>query len=128
MVLNGRPPVKRMKRRVTADLCDFLTFSDAGEGFSAAGSHDQPFRSILPSFLSRHAREVPSHERDLLTWQIAYWMGDLDGRESSPETLAVLHVVEEDVMKSGSDYCDMCRVVGESRPDSIATRRVISMH
>ncbi|RWR90284.1 PHD finger protein [Cinnamomum micranthum f. kanehirae] len=114
MVLNGRPPVKRMKRRVTADLCDFLTFSDAGEGFSAAGSHDQPFRSSLRSFLSRHAREVPSHERDLLTWQIAYWIGDLDGRESSPETVAVLHVVEEDVMKSGSDYCDMCRVVGWS--------------
>lgn len=108
--------MKRMKRRVTADLHDFLSFpSTAGDGLSAAGSSfDGPFRSNIRSFLSAHAPLPPSALPHLLTWQIAFRIGERDGQDSSPETVVVLHVVEEDVSRSRSVYCDQCRVVGWS--------------
>lgn len=118
MALNGRP-LKRMKRRVTADQYDFLTFPAAGEDISAAGSLDEPFRSSVRLFLSRHALEIQSLVPHLLTWQIEFRIGEMDGRDSSPETRAILHVVEEDVARSSSVYCNQCRVVGEFPPDSI---------
>lgn len=101
-----------MKRRVTADLCDFLTFPSAADEFSG------PFRSNVRSFLSKHAR-LPSFFAPvifpyLLTWQIAFRIGEVDGQDSSQVATIALDVVEEDVTRSRSVYCDQCRVVGWS--------------
>lgn len=110
MVVNGRS-IKRMKRRVTADLSNFLTFPSAGDG--SAG----PFRNSVRTFLSSHATLPPpaSLFPDLLTWQILLRVGDLTSErtESSP-TIICLDVVEEDVSRSVAAYCDQCRVVGWS--------------
>ncbi|KAK8946920.1 PHD finger protein [Platanthera zijinensis] len=128
MVVNGRP-VKRAKRRVTADLYDFFSFpSDA-----AARDLDGPFRSNVQIFLSRHARLLPPPSilpppspppaGHLLTWRIGYGLGEGDvgfGEEvlSPAEAAAMatieLDVVEEDMTRSKSVYCDQCRVVGWS--------------
>ena len=102
--------MKRMKRRVTADLYDFLAFPAAGD--FAAG----PFRTSVKSFLTKHALLPPpaSLLPHLLTWQIWFRVGEtvFDGGESSPAAVC-LDVVEEDVARSRSVYCDQCRVVGE---------------
>ncbi|KAG9457018.1 hypothetical protein H6P81_001526 [Aristolochia fimbriata] len=122
MVVNGRP-VKRMKRRVTADLYDFLTFPAADDEF--AGVYDGQFRTNVRSFLSKHARLPPpsslfspSAVPHLLTWQIAFRIGDVEtsggADSSSPAPVVSLDVVEEDVTRSRSVYCDQCRVVGWS--------------
>ncbi|XP_042513918.1 PHD finger protein At1g33420-like [Macadamia integrifolia] len=112
MVMNGRP-LKRMKRRVTADLYDFLNFPENTSG----GNHpDGPFRLNVRSFLSKHAQLPPPSSLfpHLLTWQIVFRIGDLvEGPDSSPAVVA-LDVVEEDVTRSRSVYCDQCRVVGWS--------------
>ncbi|KAL6956542.1 hypothetical protein U1Q18_041225 [Sarracenia purpurea var. burkii] len=109
MVVNGRP-LKRMKRRVTADLSDFLAFPSAGDGSSAGA----PFRTSVRAFLSRHAILPPPSSLfpHLLTWQILFRVGDLtaDGPNGSPAVVC-LDVVEEDVARSRSVYCDQCRVV-----------------
>ncbi|XP_042495195.1 PHD finger protein At1g33420-like [Macadamia integrifolia] len=117
MVVNGRP-LKRMKRRVTADLYDFLAFpASSGDELSAGvGYPDEPFRLNIRSFLSKHAQLPPPSSLfpHLLTWQIVFRIGDLvDGPNSSPAVVA-LDVVEEDVTRSRSVYCDQCRVVGWS--------------
>nr|XP_043630887.1 PHD finger protein At1g33420 [Erigeron canadensis] len=119
MVVNGRP-LKRMKRRVTADLNDFLTFP-AGEQ-AASG----PFRTTVREFLLRHALLPPPSSLlpHLLTWQILFRVGEqLAGDDviiggSGGDDMAAsvcLDVVEEDVVRSRSVYCDQCRVVGWSR-------------
>ncbi|KAK4280508.1 hypothetical protein QN277_012128 [Acacia crassicarpa] len=114
MVVCGGKPLKRMKRRVTADFYDFLTFpspSVAGEDFSGG-----PFRTNVRSFLSKHALLPPPSALfpHLMTWQILFRVGDLtDGPESSPAVVC-LDVIEEDVVRSRSVYCDQCRVVGWS--------------
>ncbi|XP_076943910.1 PHD finger protein At1g33420-like [Bidens hawaiensis] len=106
MVVNGRP-LKRMKTRVTADLNDFLTFP-SGER-TAAG----PFRSTVRDFLLRHALLPPPSSLIpyLLTWQILFRVG---GDEDSGDVSVCLDVVEEDVVRSRSVYCEQCRVVGWS--------------
>ncbi|KAM7518011.1 hypothetical protein LguiB_016973 [Lonicera macranthoides] len=107
MVVNGRP-LKRMKRRVTADLNDFLTFPSA-DGPVAGG----PFRTRVRSFLSTHALPPPPSSLlpHLLTWQILFRVGEpID----PPPAVVYLDVVEEDVSRSRSIYCDQCRVVGWS--------------
>ncbi|XAR51055.1 hypothetical protein NMG60_11005565 [Bertholletia excelsa] len=110
MVVNGRP-LKRMKRRVTADLSDFLSFPSSGDG---AGG---PFRTSVREFLSKHATLPPlsSLFPHLLTWQVLFRVGDLtdDGPDASPAVVC-LDIVEEDVSRSRSIYCDQCRVVGWS--------------
>ncbi|KDP24219.1 hypothetical protein JCGZ_25876 [Jatropha curcas] len=109
MVVNGRP-LKRMKRRVTADLCDFLTFPS---GFEAPQG---PFRTNVKAFLTEHALFPPPSSLfpHLMTWQISFRVGDLtDGLDSAPAVVS-LDIVEEDVAKSRSVYCDQCRVVGWS--------------
>lgn len=117
MVVNGRP-LKRLKRRVTADLYDFLTFpsSVAGDPF-CGGDLDGPFRSNVRAFLTRHALLPPPSSLfpPVLTWQILFRVGDLSdgGPDSSPVTVS-LDVVEEEVARSRSVYCDQCRVVGWS--------------
>ncbi|EEF43744.1 PHD finger protein At1g33420 [Ricinus communis] len=109
MVVNCRP-LKRMKRRVTADLCDFLTFPSGFE------SPRGPFRTNIKSFLMEHALFPPPSSLfpHLMTWQISFRVGDLtDGLDSSPAVVS-LDIVEEDVARSRSVYCDQCRVVGWS--------------
>lgn len=101
-----------MKRRVTADLFDFLAFPAAGDPAVA------PFRTSVKSFLAKHALLPPpaSLFPHLLTWQIWFRVGEavVEGGESSPAAVC-LDVVEEDVARSRSVYCDQCRVVGEFR-------------
>ena len=114
MVVSGGKPLKRMKSKVTADFQDFLTFPSpsvaAAEDFSGG-----PFRTNVRSFLTKHALHPPPSALfpHLLTWQILFRVGDLtDGPESNPAVVC-LDVVEEDVARSRSVYCDHCRVVGE---------------
>ncbi|CAN4112923.1 unnamed protein product [Withania somnifera] len=118
MVVNARP----MKRRVTADLNDFLTFPDG----DIAGSG--PFRTTVKAFLSKHALLHPPSTLfpHLVTWQILFRFGDLtdgggDGDDSSTAVVC-LDVIEEDVARSRSPYCDQCRVVGWSSNPVCAKR------
>lgn len=116
MVVNGRP-MKRLKRRVTADLNDFLTFPDDG---SIAGSG--PFRTTVKEFLSKHALLPPPSSLfpHLLTWQILFRVGNLtDGDGDSSPSVVCLDVIEEDVARCRSVYCDQCRVVGEFPIDKL---------
>ncbi|OMO50798.1 Zinc finger, PHD-type [Corchorus capsularis] len=111
MVVNGMP-VKRMKRRVTADLYDFLTFPSSASGSGVS----MPFRTNVRAFLTKHALMPPptSLFPHLMTWQILFRVGDAtEGPDSSP-AMVYLDVVEEDVARSRSIYCDQCRVVGWS--------------
>ncbi|XP_020589393.1 LOW QUALITY PROTEIN: PHD finger protein At1g33420 [Phalaenopsis equestris] len=123
MVVNGRP-VKRAKRRITADLYDFFD--------AAAGDLGGPFRTNVQVFLSRHARLLPppsilapspSQAGQLLTWRVGFGLGDaaacddveaLSPAGSAAKATVELDVVEEDVFRSKSVYCDHCRVVGWS--------------
>ncbi|OWM65707.1 hypothetical protein CDL15_Pgr015131 [Punica granatum] len=108
MVVNDYArPLKRMKRRVTADLYDFLNFT-----VEANEPSGDPFRLRISSFLSRHARLTfaPSLFSSIVAWQILFRIGDLD----SSTAVVALDIVEEDVTRSRSVYCDQCRVVGWS--------------
>ncbi|QHN77998.1 PHD finger protein [Arachis hypogaea] len=118
MVVSGGKPLKRMKRRVTADFYDFLSFPSpslaAHEGFAGA-----PFRSAVRSFLTKHALLPPPSALfpHLLTWQILFRVGDVAGEggaESGGAAAVCLDIVEEDVARSRSVYCDQCRVFGWS--------------
>ncbi|GLU12175.1 hypothetical protein SLE2022_288760 [Rubroshorea leprosula] len=114
MVVNGRP-MKRMKTRVTADLYDFLTFPASAPG---SGS-PLAFRANIKAFLARHALVPPPSSLfpHLMTWQILFRVGDVATTEASPDSFSstvCLDVVEEDVARSRSVYCDQCRVVGWS--------------
>lgn len=111
MVVNEIRPFKRAKRRSTSDLCDFLSFpSVSGDGDGDCFA-EQPFWSAVQSFLKQygHSRFPPSLFPSLVTWQILLRVGDpADGAG-----VVSLDVVEEDVARSRSVYCDQCRVVGE---------------
>ncbi|EXC66839.1 hypothetical protein L484_000134 [Morus notabilis] len=116
MVVNARP-LKRMKSRVTADLYDFLTFPSPAD--SAGGA---AFRAKIRAFLSKHAMLPPPSSLfpHLMTWQILFRVGGGDAMEGAagddfllPPAVVCLDVVEEDVARSRSIYCDQCRVVGE---------------
>ncbi|KAK6937936.1 Zinc finger, PHD-finger [Dillenia turbinata] len=104
MVVNDRP-LKRIKRRPLADLQDF-------HSFPAAGDDVVPFREGVQRFLSKHAgAPLPSSLfSKLLIWQIMLNISS-SGDDLSPQ-IAALDVVEEDVTRSRSIYCDQCRVVG----------------
>ena len=122
MVVNGMP-MKRMKRRVTADLYDFLTFPSSASGSSV----DTPFRANIRSFLTKHAHMPPPSSLfpHLLTWQILFRVGDATDGSDSSSAMVCVDVVEEDVARSRSIYCDQCRVVGkwnraESLTDSVS--------
>uniref|UniRef100_A0A6P3YWD0 PHD finger protein At1g33420-like n=1 Tax=Ziziphus jujuba TaxID=326968 RepID=A0A6P3YWD0_ZIZJJ len=112
MVVNMRP-LKRMKRPDDAadDLYDFLTFPSP-----VLESDGGPFRSNVRAFLSEHAIPPPPSSLfpHILTWQILFRIGDAaaDGDVSRPTIY--LDIVEEDVARSRSVYCDQCRVVGWS--------------
>ncbi|KAH6833828.1 hypothetical protein C2S53_009837 [Perilla frutescens var. hirtella] len=113
MVVNGRPTKRLVKRRVTADLSDFLTFPSAGDLESPAAA--KPFRTAVGAFLTKHALLPPPSSLfpHLLTWKILFRVGDLAGDDGGPAVVC-LDVVEEDVARSRSVYCDQCRVVGWS--------------
>ncbi|KAJ6854407.1 hypothetical protein NC651_039344 [Populus alba x Populus x berolinensis] len=119
MVVNGRP-IKRMKRRVTADLYNFLAFpsSPSSSSSSTPSPPRGPFRSNIRLFLTEHALLPPPSSLfpHLLTWQISFQVGDLVGcgGEEAGGGVVSLDVVEEDVARSRSVYCDQCRVVGWS--------------
>lgn len=106
--------MKRLKRRVTADLLDLLTFPSSG---GAAGG---PFRAKVREFLSRHAMPPPPSSLfpHLTTWQVLFRVGDVavtGGPDPlSPAAVCLDVVVEEEVSRSRSVYCDQCRVVGWS--------------
>lgn len=112
MIVNEIRPFKRAKRRSTSDLCDFLSFpSVSGDGDGDCFA-EQPFWSAVQSFLKQygHSRFPPSLFPSLVTWQILLRVGDpADGAG-----VVSLDVVEEDVARSRSVYCDQCRVVGWS--------------
>ncbi|GMY39411.1 PHD finger protein At1g33420-like [Fagus crenata] len=115
MVVNGRP-LKQMKRRVTADLHDFLNFPSSSWVAGKDGVSDGPFRTRVSDFLAKHALLPPPSSLfpHLLTWQMLFRVGDAtDGPDSIPD-LVCLDVVEEDVARSRNVYCDQCRVVGWS--------------
>lgn len=114
MVVSGGKSLKRVKKRVTADHHDFFTFPSptltASENFSIG-----PFRSNIRSFLTKYALLPPPSALfpHLLTWQILFRVGEItEGSESGPAVVC-LDVVEEDVARSRSVYCDQCRVFGE---------------
>ncbi|CAI9777526.1 unnamed protein product [Fraxinus pennsylvanica] len=109
MVVNGRP-MKRVKRRVTADLSDFFTFPIGGE--VAPGG---PFRTRVKEFLQKNALLPPPSSLfpHLLTWQVLFRVGNIVDDDGAPSVVC-LDVVEEDVASSRSVYCDQCRVVGWS--------------
>ncbi|CAK9319458.1 unnamed protein product [Citrullus colocynthis] len=129
MVVNARP-LKRMKRRVTADLYDFLSFPSSSMSAASPDDSDHdhlftgPFRTNVRTFLSKHALLPPPSSLfpHLLTWQILFRIGDLvDGPDSQP-AIVYLDIVEEDVPRSRSVYCDQCRVVGWSAHPVCAKR------
>ncbi|KAL6840161.1 hypothetical protein ACP4OV_029971 [Aristida adscensionis] len=113
MVVNGRP-LKRARARVEAR--DFAGFPAAGDG-GAAGT----FREAVRGFLARHARLLPlpsifspaaaAAPPHLLIWRVSLSVGE-DGEDGGGRV--ELNVVEEDVLRSRSVYCDQCRVVGWS--------------
>ncbi|KAF6135264.1 hypothetical protein GIB67_037348 [Kingdonia uniflora] len=114
MVENGRS-LKRIKKRVTADLNDFLTFPVTADDIT--GCINGPFRDNIQKFLSKYARQpTPSSLfPHLLVWQIVFRVGDvMDGQDSSYPAILALDIVEEDVSRSESVYCDQCRVIGWS--------------
>lgn len=73
---------------------------------------DGPFRSNIGTFLVKYGREVPLpsvlHREGMLpylmTWQVML--------EFASENV-VMHVVEEDVRRSRSVYCENCRLAGQ---------------
>ncbi|ESW15920.1 hypothetical protein PHAVU_007G114100 [Phaseolus vulgaris] len=114
MVVSGGKGLKRAaKKRVTADFYDFLTFPSPSlaEAENFAGG---PFRSNVRSFLTKHALLPPPYALfpHLLTWQILFRVGELTEGPDSP--VVCLDVVQEDVARSRSVYCDQCRVFGWS--------------
>ncbi|CAA0833976.1 PHD finger protein [Striga hermonthica] len=114
MVVTGRPTKRLVKRRVTADLSDFLAFPTSGDLASLAAA-GKPFRTAVRDFLTNHALLPPPSSLfpHLLTWQVLFRVGDVAGDDGGPAVVC-LDVVEEDVARSRSVYCDQCRVVGWS--------------
>lgn len=114
MVVNGRP-LKRARARVEAR--DFARFPAAGD-CGAAGT----FREAVRGFLAKHARLLPlpsifspaaaAAPPHLLIWRVSLRVGEAGEEESGGGV--ELNVVEEDVLRSRSVYCDQCRVVGWS--------------
>ena len=108
MVVNGRP-LKRARARVEArDFAAFPaagTFREAVRGFLAKHARLLP----LPSIFSPAAAAAPPH---LLIWRVSLRVGEA-GEEETGGGRVELNVVEEDVLRSRSVYCDQCRVVGE---------------
>lgn len=115
MVVNGRP---LKKARTRAEARDFAGFPAATDG-GAVGT----FREAVRGFLARHARLLPlpsifspaaaTAPPHLLTWRVSLRVGEEGAEEDGGGCGVELNVVEEDVLRSRSVYCDQCRVVGE---------------
>ena len=117
MVVSEGDPMKKMKARVTADFYDFLTFpslsAEEGEEDDDVDYIGGPFCRSVRAFLSRHALLPPPSALfpHLLTWRMMLRVGEETAE--APPPVVCLDVVEEDVERSRSVYCDQCRVVGE---------------
>ncbi|KAL1149290.1 hypothetical protein V6Z11_A10G182600 [Gossypium hirsutum] len=113
MVVNA-VPMKRIKRRVTVDLYDFLTFPSTSSSFGFGGT--TPFRANIRSFLTKYALLPPlsSLFPHMMIWQIVFRVDDVTDNFDPSSSVVCLDVVEEDVARSRSVYCDQCRVVGWS--------------
>ncbi|XP_050382595.1 PHD finger protein At1g33420-like [Argentina anserina] len=119
MVVNERP-LKRMKRRITADLNDFFTSPSSSS--TSSPEPTGPFRTAVREFLSNHALVPPPSSLfpHLMTWQVHFRVGDAadqlaaDGPDAFAPPVVCLDIVEEDVARSRNVYCDQCRVVGWS--------------
>ncbi|KAK1288951.1 PHD finger protein [Acorus calamus] len=122
--------MKRAKKRVQADLHDFLRYPESPEEGMLSGT----FRSNVRLFVSRYGRLLPASpivsgpdafafafadlgSNHLQTWRISFRIGEDDPDESVKAATVELEVVEEDVARSRSTYCDQCRVVGENTVD-----------
>ena len=110
MVVNSRP-LKRARARVEAT--DFARFPAAGD-CGAAGT----FREAVRGFLAKHARLLPLPS--IFSPAAAAAPADLEGVPKGRgggggrERRQGGALVEEDVLRSRSVYCDQCRVVGEA--------------
>ena len=119
MVVNERP-MKRMKRRIFADLYDFHTFPTTTNTTEEA---EQPFRIKMRAFLEKHAHLTLSHSAavlpSLFTWQLLLRVTSHSTTTHTNNMLS-LYVVEEDVTRISSSssrsrrsvYCDHCCVAG----------------
>ncbi|KAJ4795310.1 PHD finger protein [Rhynchospora pubera] len=117
MTVNSRP-VKRIKFRVRADLCDVFAFASS----TPDQPYTAPFRINVRQFLSRHARLVAASGLDgMMTWQMNISVSQPRRATSDPSVLT-LEVVEEDVARCWKIYCDHCRVVGWGRHPVCAKR------
>ncbi|XP_023904626.2 PHD finger protein At1g33420 [Quercus suber] len=121
MVVNERP-MKRMKRRLFADLYDFHTFPTTTTNAEEEEEEEQPFRIKMRAFLEKHAHLTLSHSAavlpSLFTWQVL-----LRVDTTHTNSMVSLYVVEEDVTRISSSsssrnrrsvYCDHCCVAGWS--------------
>lgn len=106
--------VKRTKRRVTADMYDFLTFPAAGD--EPWSSLDGPFRRNVQTFVARCGRRVPPPvtlgRLHVATWRVPFRIGGEPDDSWPPDVQ--LDVVEDEVAGSKRAYCDDCRVVGNN--------------
>ncbi|XP_074558511.1 PHD finger protein At1g33420-like [Curcuma longa] len=108
-------PPSLPRRWVTAAPFDLVTFPDD----DGAVGLDGPFRENIRLLLSLHGRPLapPSDPRVLVhrlrrSAASAHLEGGSDdGHEGTPAPDVELYVLEEDVLRSKSIYCDQCRVV-----------------
>ncbi|EPS71344.1 hypothetical protein M569_03413 [Genlisea aurea] len=114
MAVNGRPSKRLVKRRVTAELSDFLTFPISGDSDDVLPA-TKPFRTNVGEFLDARALHPPPSSLfpHLVAWRIPFRVGDAVADDGGP-AVVFLDVVVEDVSRSRSPYCDQCRVVGWS--------------
>ena len=125
MVVNERP-MKRMKRRIFADLYDFHTFPTTTTT-TTTEEDEQPFRIKMRAFLEKHAHLTLSHSAavlpSLFTWQLLLRVTSHSISHTSTthtNNMVSLYVVEEDVTRISSSssrsrrsvYCDHCCVAG----------------
>ncbi|KAK9095779.1 hypothetical protein Sjap_021276 [Stephania japonica] len=116
MVVNGKPQSRRVMKRVSADLYDFMKFPDVETEVPDRRLRGC-FRGNIRSFLTKHGRYTApcSLFPHLMIWQVLLRIGDfVDDRDGSSPAVVTLDVIEEDVTKSRSIYCDQCRVIGWS--------------
>lgn len=104
-------PFKQTKRHIAAKGVEkFAKLPERKVGLNE--EFDGPFRSNIRLFLMKYGWEVPLppvlHREVMLpclmTWRVVLELACMD---------VVMHVIEEDVRRSRSVYCENCRVAGQ---------------